>query len=378
MQSFRRSINLKHLLIDGKKHIGLKYYPDKAVDALTEKLKDVQWSEEFRMHHVPNTKENLTALFKTYKGVAWVNGDRFFGKRSSSKNNEPISVEHLRTRELPPGHRRCPKEFFDKLEICRYSLSTANHYTSHFGRFLGAHPGKEPLEIDENDIREYLQKMVRAGRSDSHVNLALNAIKFHYEVVLGMPNRFYSIERPRKRKPLPQVLSKEEIKRMLDATTNLKHHCIIALLYSAGLRRAELLNLKVEDIVSDRMLILIRGGKGNKDRYSILSSSILKKLRSYYREYRPKSFLFEGPHNGKYAASSVLQVVKQAAARARIGKRVTPHMLRHSFATRLLEQGTDLRRVQILLGHGSTKTTERYTHVAQSTYEGTESPLDKL
>jgi len=320
----------------------------------------------------------LTRIFELYKGVAWVNGQYFFGKRANTQDNEPISLAHLCTRELPKGHRRCPKAYLDKLEICRYALTTANHYVSQFERFLFAHQGKEPIELTEMEIREYLQGLIRSGKSDSFVNLALNAIKFHYEKVLGMPNRFYSIERPRKRQTLPEVLSTQEVKRMIDVTRNIKHKCIISLLYSAGLRRAELLNLKPRDIKSDRMLILVRGAKGNKDRYTILSQKLLALLRGYYREYRPKHFLFESPDGSSYSASSVSAIIKRAAKQAKVQRRVTPHMLRHSFATHLLEQGTDLRRIQILLGHGSTKTTERYTHVAESTYRGTISPLDNM
>ncbi len=166
-----------------------------------------------------------------------------------------------------------------------------------------------------------------------------------------MPNRFYSIERPRKEERLPEVLSKEEIKRMIKVTQNLKHRCTISLLYSAGLRRGELLNLKITDIDSQRMLIKIVQGKGNKDRFTLLGENVLHSLRAYYKEYRPKEYLFEGEQGGKYSPTSLLKIVKVAAQRAGIRKQVSPHMLRHSFATHLLEQGTDLRYIQSLMGH---------------------------
>ncbi len=186
------------------------------------------------------------------------------------------------------------------------------------------------------------------------MNQALNSIKFYYEVVLRMPNRFYAIERPRKEQKLPEVLSKDEIKLIIQNTNNIKHKCIVSLLYSSGLRRNELLNLKIKDIDSKRMMVCIRNSKGNKDRFTVLSAEVLKDLKIYYKEYRPKEYLFEGAQDGRYSASSVLNIVGSAASRSRIFKKVTPHMLRHSFATHLLENGTDIRHIQLLLGHSST------------------------
>lgn len=217
-------------------------------------------------------------------------------------------------------------------------------------------------------MRNYLQKLIQDGKSNSYVNLAVNSIKFFYEVVHGMPNRFYSIERPRKQKQLPNVISKEEVMRLMEHTNNIKHKCVVGLLYSSGLRRGELLNLLVTDIDSKRMMVHIKNAKGNKDRYSILSPSILKDLKEYYKAYRPSNYLFEGSKGGKYSVTSVLKLIDSAAVRAGIAKKVTPHMLRHSFATHLLENGTDLRHIQLLLGHSSTKTTEIYTHVANRSF----------
>lgn len=191
-----------------------------------------------------------------------------------------------------------------------------------------------------------------------------------------MPNRFYEIERPAKKEKLPEILSKEEVKKLINQPKNSKHKCILALLYSAGLRRNELLNLKISDIDSDRMVIRVQGGKGGKDRYTLLSKDLLTDLRYYFRLYRPKVWLFEGAGGGKYSGTSVLKIVKKAAEKAKIGKKVVPHTLRHSFATHLLEAGTDLRYIQTLLGHGSSKTTEIYTHVATNVLTTIQNPLD--
>ena len=191
-----------------------------------------------------------------------------------------------------------------------------------------------------------------------------------------MPNRFYAIERPRKKERLPEVLSKEEIITIIEHTNNLKHRCIISLLYSAGLRRGELLRLKLTDVDSKRMLIRVENGKGGKDRYTLLSKTLLQDLRKYYQVWKPTEYLFEGAGGGPYSGRSVGQLLTKAAKKAGINRKVTPHMLRHSFATHLLEQGTDLRYIQSLLGHSSSKTTEIYTHVAVNRFKSIKNLLD--
>ncbi len=275
-----------------------------------------------------------------------------------------------------PEYRSCPEEYLLKLELKRYTNSTVRTYVSFFEIFINHYKEKELKTINESDIRAFLQKLIQRNVSNSYLNQAINAIKFYYEVVLGMPNRFYEIERPRKESKLPTVISKEEVLSIIENANNIKHRCIIQLLYSAGLRRSELKNLKIEDIDSKRMLIRVEETKGNKDRHTLLSQTALKDLRLYYKEWRPKNFLFEGQNGGRYSGESVLKIVKRAAQKSRIRQSVTPHILRHSFATHLLESGTDLRQIQVMLGHGSSKTTEIYTHVATNTFKSIKNPLD--
>lgn len=373
-----KHITLKHLYIQDAKYIGLKYYPHPAIDNIVKTLPDVGWSEMYSMHYIPNTKENVGKIFKIFKGIAWVNTGNFFNNKPRQKDNVSLSVDHFRKRKLKEGYRACPEEFMRKLELKRYSLNTAKTYINFFERFINYYSDKPLESIDENDIRKYLQLLVQEGRSHSYLSQAVNSIKFYYEVVMGMPNRFYSIERPRPEQKLPKVISKDEVSEMIKRTKNLKHRCIISLLYSAGLRRSELLNLKISDIDGKRMLILVREAKGNRDRVTILSPYLLNELRAYYKEYRPKEYLFEGPGKKKYSAESVGKIVKYSAKRANIQKRVTPHMLRHSFATHLLEDGADLRYIQGLLGHRSSKTTEIYTQITLNHVKNIKSPLDSL
>lgn len=368
-------ITLRHLMVDGKKQIGLQFKADKVIIALVKQLPEAQWNEQYSMYYVPNIPTNLNKIFNTFKGVAWVSCNNFL-KNKTLSNEKPMNVEHYRTRRLPKGYRRCPKEYLDKLEIKRYAMNTVKSYVNCFEQFINYYKDRDLLYINEQDINAYLQKLIRDNLSNSYINQTLNSIKFYYEVVLDMPSRFYHIDRPLKQQKLPKVLSKEQIQAMISLTKNIKHKCIIALLYSAGLRRSELLALKIGDIDSKRMLIMVNSTKNNKDRYTLLSQNLLKDLRAYYQEYHPKKYLFEGLHGGPYGASSVKALVDKAARLAGITMRVTPHMLRHSFATHLLENGTDIRYIQKLLGHSSVQTTEIYTHVATHVLKAIKSPLD--
>ncbi len=376
MQSPRKHITLKHLLINQQKMIGLQFYPNKVIQALIKELPDVTWSDRFGMVYIANTQENQNLIFKTFKGVAWVNCNYFFKNRVINPNTEAINTAWYRNRMVQQGYRVCPETYLQKLELKRYANNTIRNYVAAFEVFINYYKDRELLEINELDIRYYLQKLVQEGRSNSCINQAVNSIKFYYEIVLEMPNRFYTIERPRKERHLPQVLSKEEILAMIHCTNNIKHKCIVSLLYSAGLRRGEIVNLKLTDIDSTRMLIRVAHAKGNKDRYTLLSKTLLKDLRTYYKEWKPLCYLFEGARGGKYAAQSVAKIVKNASEKAGIRKKVTPHTLRHSFATHLLENGTDLRYIQSLLGHSSSKTTELYTHVATNNFRMIKNPLD--
>ncbi len=214
--------------------------------------------------------------------------------------------------------------------------------------------------------------------SSSYQNQSINAIKFYFEKVQGGPRKIYYIERPRKETVLPSVLSEQEIKKIFEKMSNLKHKTLLMTCYSGGLRISEVLNLKPEDIDSDRMLIHVKGGKGKKDRVTLLSKTLLEILRRYYKVYKPHDYLFTGQMGGKYSERSAQMVLKKAASKAGIIRKVTLHTLRHSFATHLLENGTDIRYIQSLLGHSSPKTTQIYTHITSKGIDQIKNPLDNL
>ena len=267
----------------------------------------------------------------------------------------------------------------EQLRLRRYSYNTIKTYRSLFTSFLLHYPAHQPVEITGVQIKDYLLHLIqKKGISESTQNQVINAIKFYYEKVLNQERKTYYVQRPKKSRPLPEVLSEPDVVRILKACENIKHKCILVLVYSAGLRLGEVVNLKVWDIRYDRRQVFIKGGKGKKDRYSILSEAAIKPLQKYTEQYRPDDWLFEGQYGGQYSKRSVQQVFKLALKKSGVTQRATLHTLRHSFATHLLEKGVNLRYIQELLGHNSSKTTEIYTHITKKGIEGIKSPLDYL
>ena len=369
----QKSITLRHLLINGEKQIGLDFSYNKTIQTIIKTLPNPLWSETYQMVYIENSKKNVTLIFDTFRQIAWVNGNYFFPKKAINNHNPQI-----KRKDLKLNNEHIPEAYVQKLLLKKYAKSTISTYISLFTKYVIHHNGQSIDNLNELDIKKYLALEVNKGRSASTINQTVNAIKFYYEIVLEMPNRFYDIERPFKESTLPKVLNKNEVGRILNSITQIKHKCIVSLLYSAGLRRAELLNLKLHDIDGENNTLIIKNGKGRKDRITIVSPSLVKQLRIYYKAHRPKEYLFEGEKGGPYSASSVSKIIKRAAKKAGIAKNVSPHMLRHSFATHLLEDGTDLRQIQLLLGHSSTKTTEIYTHVTKSHLKAVKNPLDSL
>ena len=280
----------------------------------------------------------------------------------------------------PKREYTLPEGYLELLEQKRYSPSTIKTYRAYFSDFMEYHKGRNINRLKVADINKYILYLVNEKKiSVSQQNMRINAIKFYYEQVKGGKRQYYGgITRAKEYKSLPEVLSRNEVCRILSYLSNRKHRCMISLIYSTGLRRSELLNLTPKDIISERMLVRIMG-KGRKCRYSLLSEKLLKELREYFKEYRPQKWLFEGETPGEpYSASALVKILKEAATHAGIKYRVHVHMLRHSFATHLLEQGTDLRTIQELLGHNDIKTTSIYLHVTSTHKSSIPNLLDSL
>lgn len=262
-----------------------------------------------------------------------------------------------------------------------YSNSTITTYCSLVGRFIKhcALDAHAIAAVSASDVNSYHSRWVaQGGTAAGSINQSVNAIKFYMLHVLEKPLEGVELVRVKKQKMLPKVMSLEEVSATLCASDNLKHRCMLSLLYSGGLRAGELINLRLTDIDWERKQIRLRQAKGKKDRMTLLSAVLCQQLQAYLQQYQPVTYLFEGQWGDQYTGSSLRSVFKQALTKAKIKKPYTLHCLRHSFATHLLEGGTDLRYIQSLLGHNSSKTTEIYTHVSQKAVQNIQSPLDRL
>ncbi|TRX55512.1 tyrosine-type recombinase/integrase [Fulvivirga sp. M361] len=269
--------------------------------------------------------------------------------------------------------------FNHTLSAHRYSESTCRIYVTMFREFLNYLYPRRLHSINGQDIVRFQSALItRKKISRSYQNQSINAIKFYFEKVLHCKKQRFKLERPKKENTLPVILSKKEVARVISCIKSIKHRAIISTIYGTGLRISELQHLKIEDIDSDHRRIWIRSGKGNKDRATLLPDNLLMLLRAYYRKHRPEKFLFEGPDGGIYSASSIRKILKRACFKAGVRKKVTPHTLRHSFATHLMESGVNLRYIQTLLGHTSSKTTEIYTHLCNQHISEIRSPLSML
>ncbi|MBP1664487.1 MAG: site-specific recombinase XerD [Bacteroidetes bacterium] len=277
------------------------------------------------------------------------------------------------------NYRECPVEYKNKLVELRYSKNTYAVYTDMFEEFINYYENYALEDITEGMINDFQRYLVTERKvATSTQNQVINAIKFYYEKVLGGHRNVYYIDRPREEKYLPEVLSTEEITQILNATENLKHKAILMTIYSAGLRIGEAINLRIKDIDSQRMQIRVEQGKGKKDRYTLLGNKTLEVLRKYVADYKPKTWLFEGAKGEQYSQKSIQMILRKSVKTVGLKKQITVHTLRHSFATHLLESGTDLRYIQSLLGHSSSKTTEIYTHITTKGFNKIKNPLDDL
>ena len=273
---------------------------------------------------------------------------------------------------------KCLSAFSQWMQQKRYSTSTISTYLSFVRQFF-AHTGLMPLEITLESIEQYnYQQFIKVRKSYATQNQWINAIKLFLKVNQLDIGDLNQIERPRRRRVLPNVLSPEEVQTLLLNTPNLKHRTLLMVIYGAGLRIGEALRLTIHDISSEEWLIYIRGGKGKKDRRVPLSPKLLEAMRRYYKAYRPKRYLFEGMNGKPYTSGSAARVLHRAAAKAGITKHITLHTLRHSYATHLTNNGVNIQYLQEILGHNSPKTTMLYTHLSGKDIKNIKSPLDDM
>jgi len=357
--------------------------------AVVRALPDRRWDPEARAWRVPDAGRALPRLEAAF-GVERLKVTTIGDGGGSDAPTGPAESADRRSAGQEPADNVSPdrrptdplRDVRDALLLRGYSPRTRKVYLGHIRRFLESTQGSIlDLPDDPTSLAErYILALVESGGvSRSYHNQVVSALRFLFETVLEEPGLALSLPRPRKESQLPTVLSQSEVARLLRAPRNLKHRALLLLLYSSGLRVSELVRLRCDDVDEDRGLLRVRRGKGAKDRYTLLADRAIQALKLYREAYEPRRWLFPGGRPDRHLTTrSVQKVVARAARDTGLEKHVTPHTLRHSFATHLLEGGTNLRIIQELLGHASSRTTQRYTHVARSTFESIRSPLDNL
>ncbi len=318
-----------------------------------------------RLWSIPNKeihKQKVTALFgKTLKIV------------------ETETKPEMPQLSLSEGSRLEMEKHFQKMKLKGFSDSTIRTYQSNLAQFFSYFEGSELGTLTKEQIETYVFQLITKFKiSDQKQNMMINAIKSYYEHTLGKPREYYTITRPKKSRDLPNVLSQEEVLAIINQPQNIKHKAILYTIYSAGLRIGEVLRLRVTDIRSQEGFIFVKDSKGKKDRHTVLSPILLNLLRAYFREHKPSYWLFEGQDGGQYSTTSIQEIFRRAVKATGSNPWSTPHTLRHSFATHLMQRGVNIRYIQMALGHSSIKTTEVYTHILGINSKTLKSPLDVL
>lgn len=326
------------------------------------------------------TRTVIEEIVEHFKGFAFIDYRKLWSKMALPK--ERIPVDRKQREQLPclnPVHRAAIAKHQAYMEAMRYSSNTVVTYINALHVFFALNNAKAMKDITTADIEHFNESyIIKNGLSASYQNQVLNAIKGFYKRFNDTHFFLDEIERPRRPFKLPVVFSLEEVERILNSIPNVKHRIMLTLIYSSGLRSGELINLRIADVDSKRMVMHIHQAKGGKDRIVPLAPSALDLLRTYYLMYKPKEYLFNGAEQVQYSSTSLQCVFRAAVKKAGIKKKCTLHTLRHSYATHLLESGVNLRYIQELLGHGSPKTTQIYTHVSSEASRKVISPLEKL
>nr|MBC7611374.1 tyrosine-type recombinase/integrase [Pseudopedobacter sp.] len=345
----------KAIIHHKEKRIAVWFENKPALNARFKKLPNVKWSQTLGAWHVPDTIQNRQ-------------------KFAIAEENQAIKTTPLST-----NNQHILSQFIETIQLKGYSGSTLKTYKNEFTLFLTYLKQKSASECNLLDVRAYILYCLNELKlTEATIHSRINALKFYYEKILHFERFSMEIPRPKKPYQLPKVIDINDVKKLFDVTTNLKHNTMLKVCYGMGLRVSEIVGLKIKDVDSKRMQVLIEKGKGKKDRYANLPESLLQQLRNYFKEYKPKYYLFEGVNGTQYSCRSAQQVFKHALIKANINKTVGIHSLRHSFATHLLENGTDIRYIQELLGHNDIKTTLLYTNVSDKSIRKIKSPLDDI
>jgi site-specific recombinase XerD len=371
----------------GEECIGVYFNHDKLIAGIVKKIPGAKWSQTFGCWYIACKKELYVLLVKGLEQKAEIDNKllrSYLHQKSAMIVAEPKPVAKASFRvmvqfPLSDVNLGAFAAFRNMLVLKGYSSNTIRNYCNEFHQMLRLLGARSVNDLSKQQVMSYLLWLLqKQGCSETKVHTAVNAIKFYFEKVMGREKEFYNLPRPKKPFKLPGMMAEEEVKSVINHISNIKHRAMIMAGYAAGMRVSEIIGLRPENIDSKRMMIHIQGAKGKKDRMVPLAVRLLEVLREYYKKYQPKIFLFEGKPGEPYSARSVQEILQQAKKKANVSKKGSVHLLRHSYATHLMEAGTDIRIIQELLGHNSIKTTTRYTHVSKKDIGRIESPLDKL
>lgn len=338
---------------------------------IVKQISYTRWSSSLKSWYIRNNPNNLKSIFSAFKGHTFINSQNLY-KKAIKKSR----LYTKRIRVLSEENKTVLNNFYKYLKGKCYSISTIRIYTFFVADFIEYHNSRTIESLTNKDVELFVENsFIKRGYSISTHRQFVSAIKLfaNFKPECNIDN--LNLQRPKKSIKLPNVLSQEEIIDLIRCTQNLKHRAIIALLYSCGLRVSELINLKLTNINIDRKQ-LFKNSKGRKDRYVSFANSFIPLLNNYFLSYRPKYYFVEGVKGKKYSAESIRQFIKRNCKLAQIHKPVTPHTLRHSYATHLLENGVDVRYIQSLLGHARPETTMIYTHVRRKDLMQISNPLD--
>lgn len=394
-------ITLTPLFHKGSQQIGISFNNNNVLNTLLKTITAVKWSRTNKCWYLPLNKENYIALSETFKDAATINNNalkQYLLQKNKAAGPAPAQLTanarvtkvsvNLKPSAKPPAtiqrlssaNNEALKKFTQHLILKSYSPSTIRTYTNEMVQFLSTLKSQPASSLTVLRLKDYFQYcFVTLKLSEATLHSRINALKFYYEQVLGQENFFWEIPRPKKHLQLPKVISKEKIVLLLNSITNLKHKTIIMLAYACGLRVAEVVKVRLKHIDGDRKVLFIEHAKGKKDRIISLSPFMLIMLREYYKIYKPTDFLFEGQFENEHLAERSIQLVMQRAKlKAGITQDGNMHMLRHSFATHLLDKGIDVVFIQKLLGHNDIKTTLRYLHVSNKDLVHIISPLEDI
>ena len=341
----------------------------------------VRWSAHLNCFYLPFSKKRTNQCYLYFKKKGYSIDYSALKRESFGKHEKGTGVERGKNANpnsvLSTYNKKRLERYRSYLMGLRLSKSTITIYSSYVAAFLDSIGELPTTAIGKTQLIQHIEKTIQQKRYSINTHRQLiGALKHFSELFLDQDLEDVGIKRPKKNKSLPAVLSQEEVILLIRCTYNLKHRAILTLLYSSGLRIGESIALKLSDIDLDRMQLRIRFGKGRKDRYVGIAQSFLPLLKNYLASYCPKVFFVEGPKGTQYTASSIRKFLYRSCKRAGISKKITPHTLRHSYATHLIENGVGLRHVQELLGHAKPETTMVYTHVARKDLLQIESPLD--